>query len=79
MAPTGDVNNLFSVGTSFRGQCLGFDILTALKDGDSGTHIPVFLFHSRMRNCYISSYISSADYPRLPSGYFYYFPFTWFS
>ncbi len=38
-----------------------FDIRTALKDGDSGTHIPVFLFHSRMRNCYVSSYISSAD------------------
>ena len=27
-----------------------FDILTALKDGDSWTHVQVFLFHSRMRN-----------------------------
>ena len=60
-------------------KCCVLDILTALKDGDSGTHIPVFLFHSRMRNFYVSSYISSADYPRLPSGSFYYFPDTWLS
>ena len=43
----------------FQDQCI--DILTVLKDGDSWTHVQVFLFHSRMRNFYISSYISSAD------------------